>query len=364
MKQFNKFIPYIEKRLKQGVSNVSKLVLELKKQGFPGSYHTVYRHVREQTKINKLNKYRPSIRFETEPGEQAQVDWGSFGKIVVNGIKERLSAFVYVLSYSRAVYIEFTIHQDLKTLEECHKNAFTRLGIPRTILYDNMKTVVIKREKSGIVHYNPAFADFSKFYSFKIELCPRYWPRSKGKVEAAVKYLRNNFWQGMQYGKTFNSLEELNQKVEIWLETVANLRRHKTTLDLPKVRWETEKLRLKFPDPKRTYQTSFFQVRYSTKDGLVEYQHNYYSVPIQSARKKLLVEEKPKSGVPNLIIYFEDQIIAQHVLSKEKGKVFAKEEHLFPKGTKTKMAAKNKQYLVPTREVSYYDKLIGKTRNV
>lgn len=370
MTKIEKFAPLIEKLVRQGIS-VVKIVSEISKQGYAGKYHSVWRYVKNHKLDRELKKYKPSIRFETEPGEQAQVDWGSFGKIEVNGRKERLYAFVYVLGYSRAVYVEFAIHQDLKTLQECHKNAFATLGIPEIIVYDNMKTVVIRRDKrTGEPHYNPAFKDFADFYDFKIELCPPYWPRAKGKVEAAVKYLRNNFWQGMKYKKNFKTLEELNQSVKIWLETIANSRQHRTTHQLPNVRWEEEKPYLKFPDSERIYQVSPFQIRYSTKDGLLEYQHNYYSVPIDFARKKLFVEEKPKSGIPYLSIYFEDKIIAEHPLSAEKGKVFTKEEHLFPKSSKKKTFVKNKifsksknEHRVPTRDWSYYDELIAKAKN-
>lgn len=367
--QIEPFEKYIDRRLKEKVTNVKKILSELKDQGFEGSYATLNRYLQPKIKGLHAQHYKPSVRFETEPGDQAQVDWGSFGKIEVNGKEENLYAFVYILGYSRSTYVEFVTHQDVKTLEDCHKNAFKALGIPKTIVYDNMKTVVISREKLGDlekIHYNPAFCDFAKFYDFAIEACPPYWPRAKGKVEAAVKYVKINFWQGLRFPKNFKTLDELNEKVQIWLKTKANRRTHQTTGDMPQVRWEEEKPYLRFPDPNREYETSPFQVRHSTKDCRVLYKHNYYSIPIEYARKKLLVKERTKNGVRYLDIYFEDQIIAQHAVSEEKGKEITKQEHLFPKlaeNKKSKPVTAVKKQQVTLRPLSYYDTLIPKPKN-
>lgn len=217
-KNFEPFREYLILRLSKGISNSQKLFSEIKDKGFDGSYATLYRYLKRDlstfwkkqykknyqfTSLNSttnLNKYKRAIRFETEPGEQAQVDWGHFGEVIINGIKERLYCFVFILSYSRTSYIEFTTSQKLSVFENCHINTFKVLGIPNNIVYDNTKTVVLSNKKmpdgTRRVHLNLAFLDFANYYGFNIIVSPPYWPRNKGKVEANVKYVRNNFMQG------------------------------------------------------------------------------------------------------------------------------------------------------------------------
>lgn len=192
------FVLFLQKRRNQGVRNIQKLYTELQKQGYKGSYAQLYRYIKSLPKKDRDSK--PSIRVKTGPGEQAQVDWGYFGKINVNENTERLYAFIYVLGYSRMTYAEFTVRQTLQTLLNCHIHAFEKFGIPRTIVYDNMKTVVQKREKisknTDKLHFHPQFLDFARHYGFGIYACHPRWPREKGKVESRVKYVRNNFMDG------------------------------------------------------------------------------------------------------------------------------------------------------------------------
>lgn len=344
-------------------------------KGYAGSYATLYRHFKYLVNFKSISKYKPSIRFETEPGKQAQVDWGSFGKIKINNKLEQLYCFVCVLGFSRAMYIEFTIKQNLQTFEQCHIHAFEQLGIPQTIVYDNMKTVVLRREKlvNGIIepHYNPAFLDFTQHYGFLIKLCPVYWPRAKGKVESGVKYVRNNFAHGINFKNEFSSLEELNKKAAFWIDKVANVRTHRTTGEKPSERWLKEKPYLRSPKDLPVYETSPLVERNSTKDGLIQYKQNYYSVPPEFSRRKLFVKEINKSGVITIEIYYEDQIIVTHLLSTGRGEWIVEDEHLInsspplngrkPKKTSKREKLKARAPVVPARPLTYYDQLIPKS---
>lgn len=337
-KNLRPFKKYITQWLNAGSKNCSKLHRELKEQGYTGSYLTLYRYVKERKRERKIDR-RGSHRFETEPGNQAQVDWGSFSRIVINGRQERLYFFVYTLGYSRMAYVEFTIRQNVKTLLNCHIHAFEKLGIPETILYDNMKTVTLQREKLPNQQFrpifNPAFLDFANYYDFHIDLCRPYWPRTKGKVESGVKYVKMNLLEGMKFNKGFNTLEELNTKAINWLDTYANVRVHRTTGERPIDRWEKEKQYLKFPTFLPRYPTATFKERNSTSDGLVSYDSNFYSIPFQYSRRKLFIKEENHSGVQVIEIYFQDRKIATHALSREKGKWIVLEEHLERKFHKT-----------------------------
>lgn len=361
---------YLHLRIKKGVTNVKKLYQELIEKGYKGSYSSLNRYINLFLESNKSKNYRPSIRFETKPGEQAQVDWGECGHIEVNSKRQKLYCFIYILGFSREAYVEFTIRQNLQTLQECHIHAFNKLGIPKTILYDNPKTIVLKRKQvlgNERIYYNLSFLDFAQFYNFQIKLSPVYWPRTKGKVESGVNYVKNNFMQGMESGRDFKTLEELNKMGQLWLDTIANTRKHGTTGERPTDRYLKEKTYLQFPQKSRPYPTSPFLVRNSTKDAWFQYKSNFYSVPSDFARRKLLVKEINKSGIQSLDIYFEDRIIASHILSSGRGKLIVNEEHLISepilKGENI-VATKIKDKLtiptpqVVTRSMDYYKQLI------
>ncbi len=338
---------YIDIRLAEGVTNATKIFHELQARGYNKTYAAVLRHVHNAKRKTVLQKnVRPSIRFETQPGEQAQVDWGYFGKIEINGRIERLSCFIYVLGYSRAAYIEFTVKQNLQTLEQCHIHAFETLGIPRTIVYDNMKTVVLGRERLPDgkikIYLNPTFMELAKHYGFTVAPTAPYWPRAKGKVESMVKYVRNNFMQGMKYKKGFQSLDELNKKAKKWIKTYANAREHGTTKEKPIKRWLKEKPFLTFPNALFPYETATFQPRFSTKDGLVKYNSCEYPVPYKYARRKLWVKEIYKNGIAIIeISHEEDGLLATYYLSHERNKWISEKDALFFKSALRKRVTPN-----------------------
>lgn len=369
---------YINKRIKKGITNRKKLYRELQEKGYAGSYWMVNRYVKKILRQKDFRSYKPSIRFETQPGEQAQVDWASFGKIKVNGQVERLSCFVYILGYSRAAYIEFTIKQNLQTFLNCHLHAFERLGIPQTIVYDNVKTIVLKREKlpDGTYkpHFHPTFEDFSKYYDFKIHLCPPYWPRAKGKVEAMIKYIRNDFMQDMRLKRHFPSLkelqeqlEELNAKAATWVSQTADQRKHGTTGEKPADRFLREKPFLPSPESVPLYHLSPSREVYSAKDGSFSYKGNWYSVPKEFARKKLKVEEVTNHGVVSINVYYHGLLIATHPLSSEKGKWIIDPKHIMLKTSVKKKEKNSNPYkrksplpkpVIYTRGLNYYKKII------
>lgn len=381
---------YIIIRLKKGVSNGRKLYQELKDQGFNGSYSTFYRYLKEElgnywkessqkkSKFHRkkstisFTRYKTAIRFETEPGEQAQVDWGHFGEITLNGKIEKLYCFVFILSYSRTIYIELTTTQKLPVFEKCHINAFKALGIPKGIVYDNTKTVILSREKmpdgSKRVYYNLAFQDFAKYYGFKIIDSPPYWPRNKGKVEASVKYVRNNFMQGKTFIKNISSLEELNREAAGWSDKIANSRIHATTKEIPYARWDEEKKHLLFPNELPDYQVAPFFNRYSTKDQQVPYRQNFYSVPKEFAWRKVSIREVNNQGNTFIHIYHKGKLIAQHKLFTGNGRSIEDPKH-FQSTTESikNMTTNSKESLlwrnfpeVDVRPFSYYDKVILK----
>ena len=380
-KKLVNFEDYLDSMIKKGITNRSRLCSELEKLGYIGSYNSLNNYLNKKFPNKNYKKSKrfyikrsqsfkkPFIRFETKPGEQAQADWAYFGKIEINGRIERLYCFVYLLGWSRMRYIEFTIKQNLQTLLECHLHAFEKLGIPQEIVYDNMKAVVTKRTKlsNNLEHieYNLVFAEFAKHYGFNIRPHHPYHPQSKGKVERAIKYVRDNFWPGIKVGKGIESLEALNRKGEDWLENDVHTKINETTKEKPCDRFIKERKLLKSVTDFPSYETAIIQPVYSTEDGLVEYKSNSYHVPLKFARKKLYLKIFSPQGVGLVEVYYENELIAKYYLSYERYKWIKEGKALFFKDEPKKEISKTayrKQLLqnivVSTRPLTYYDKLI------
>lgn len=384
----NPFREYLILRIRKGVLNGQKLFLELKDQGFNGSYETLYRYLRNElgnywikpyrkshfynkrSSIN-LSKYKRAIRFETEPGQQAQVDWGHFKTVILNGKKKKLYCFVFILGYSRTTYIEFTTSADLSVFENCHINAFKTLGIPDGIVYDNTKTAILFNKKTPEgrrnIGLNLNFFDFARYYGFEIIASPPYWPRNKGKVEAGVKYVRNHFMQGVKFTKSVPSLTEFNKQGNIWINQVANNRVHSTTGEKPIDRWLNERVFLRFPNNLPDYQISPSVTRFSTKDQFIQYKQNFYSVPKEYAWRKLFIKEVNLQGSKLVNIYFQIELIAQHNLCSERGKSIENPLH-FKKDIQYRNATIKQNHHqrnswknypeIPIRPFEYYDQLL------
>lgn len=298
------YVEYLKKRIEDGVLNASKLYDEIKRQGYEGSRSQLRAFVQPFRTVRQAQATR---RFETEPGEQAQVDWGHFGLINHHGHQRRLYAFVMTLGWSRAMYVEFTVSADAAWWLRCHQHAFHFFGgVPRVILHDNLKTAVLERDGDGRIHWNPRYLDFAHYYGFTPQACQPYRPQTKGKVESGVKYVRRNFWLGLY----FVDLADLNHQAQAWLDTVANVRMHGTTGEMPWLRLAAEQLQPILGKP--SYDTSLLSHRRSSADGLISYDGNYYSVPASYHQQLLLVRETEQAEL--IICTRQGAEIARHHL--------------------------------------------------
>jgi transposase len=305
------FLAYLRERWEQGVHNAAKLLGELRQRGYQGGYSRLREIVgpwRQQ------ERERAFVRFETAPGEQAQMDWSSFG----NALGARLYAFALTLSYSRYGYLEFTQRQDMETLLNCLVHAFHYFGgVPRSILTDNMKTVVLDR-LDGQVRFHPRFLDFASYYGVLPQVCHPYRPQTKGKIESALGYVKKNFWPGID----FHSLADLNQQARLWLEA-ANGRKHGTTGEIPRERFLQE--RLLAIDRQPDYDTSYVTYREVAKDCLLSYRGNRYSVPHRYAGKRVVVRQAVDGEL--LRVYHQQELIAAHPLASGKHQMVVEAEH-------------------------------------
>ena len=309
------FKDYVRHRMGEGCLNAVVLFDEIKTQGYRGSLTTLRNFMRP---LRPEMQSKVTERFETPPGRQAQVDWGQF-IVDWHGKKKRLYAFVMVLGYSRMMYVEFTEDEKLETLMGCHLRAMQYFGgTTETCLYDNMKTVVTGVDEQGEVVWNQRFAAFADHHGFILKRCQPYRARTKGKVENGVKYVRQNFWPRV---KTFKDLHNLNIQVRMWMDTVANVRVHGTTYEVPQERWRHESLR-------RFNFIPFEQVeRYARKvafDACVSFEANRYSVPFAYAGHTVHVQDE-KNGV--IRIYDGNQLIAEHTKATGKYQVIKNKKH-------------------------------------
>ncbi len=221
------FKKYIRARLEKFDLPATVLFGELKKLGYRGGLTILRELVRP---LKEEFTRRVTERFETLPGQQAQIDWGECGMITVGGERKKLYVFVMVSGYSRMMYARFTTSSRLPVLLACLTRALGALGIPREILVDNMKQAVEQHDvTTGVVRWNQQFLDFADHHGYLPVASPPYWPRVKGKVERGVGYIKTSFLEG----RSFSDLDDLNRQLDVWLDTVANVRTHGTTRERP-----------------------------------------------------------------------------------------------------------------------------------
>jgi transposase len=298
------FIPHLKQRIAEGVVNCNKLLAEIRQQGYQGGKSLVKNFVQP---YRATRQPVATVRFETEPGQQAQVDWGHFGFIEHHGSRHRLYAFVMTLGWSRTSYLEFTISADAAWWLRCHVHAFEYFGgVPRVVLHDNLKTAVLERTAAGAIHWHPRYLDFAGYYGFSPRACQPYRAQTKGKVEAGVKYVRRNFWPGLK----FCDLADLNRQARDWLDGTANVRVHGTTGAVPFERLPLEHLPGLLDKP--AYDTSLISFRRVTRDCLVSYDSNYYSVPAAYAGKTLKLRATEDGQLS--ILNAQDEPIAEYQL--------------------------------------------------
>ena len=169
----------------------------LRPMGFGGSYEIVKRAVHDIKDERQRVAY---MRFETEPGYQAQVDFGEFQFDRADGTIGKVYLFSMILGFSRRIYSEFIVRCDLPTFLDCHIHAFDHFGgVTEEILYDRMKNVFIGKV-AGKNKFNDTLMGFALHYGFKPQVAPPYAAWVKGKVERPYHFIREGFWRG--YGFT------------------------------------------------------------------------------------------------------------------------------------------------------------------
>ena len=299
---------YIRSRLEFYDLPATVLLRELRKRGYKGGITILKDFIRP---IKMAHVQRIVDRFETKPGRQAQMDWSPCGYIWHQGRRRKLSLFALVLGYSRMIWARFVVSERRPVLMECLEKAFRELGgIPWELLIDNMKSAVaIARTKNHPAVLQPAFLDFSEHWGFETLACPPYWPRTKGKIERGIGYIKKSFLEGL----SFTDLEDLNSQLRIWLAEVANIRIHGTTKERPIDRFPVDLAAMQPFKARAPYPALIRVTRRADHDGRISFQGVRYSIDpeILNSRRGILVTVQV-SAEEEIRIYHEDRLVGVH----------------------------------------------------
>lgn len=281
---------------------------KLKDLGCPIGYSAIKRYVKKIRLQSDI-----CVRFHSNPGEEAQVDFGYVGLMPDSKSGRRKKAWVFNmrLSYSRFDYYEVVFDQTVETFIRCHENAFRSFGgVPQVVKIDNLKAGILEAHFYESI-YQRVYKQFADYYGFYALPCRVRQPQEKGKVESGIKYIKNNFFAGRQ----FKTYREVCRQLQDWMDTYCHERIHGTTKEKPRLLFEQkEKTSLK-PLPIKSFYMGFRGQRKVHKDCHIIVDHNFYSVPFNYVGKHVEVEENAKE----IKIFYEDKQIALHARREGKG---------------------------------------------
>ena len=280
---------------------------ELKNKGYNLSYRSLSRYIRSHNIKNTT-----CVRFHTEPGEEAQVDFGYIGKrFDSNGKSRKAYVFNMRLSYSRYDYYEVVFDQKIETWIQCHINAFNYFGgVPKVIKLDNLKAGVLDANFYEPI-YQKEYKQMADHYNCLLSPCRPYQPQEKGKVESGIKYVKNNFFAG----RNFSSYPDMEKHLNQWLSK-ANTRIHGTTKKAPSELFANKELLCLLKLPTAEFELESLHYRKVAKDCHVSVENNYYSVPSKYVAREVILS----LGNKVIKIYFQEELIATHPRSKGVGK--------------------------------------------
>jgi transposase len=215
------------------------------------------------------------LRRRTFPGEEAQVDWGSFGHITVGTARRALSAFVMVLAYSRMLFLRFFLDQSLESFLRGHVEGFASLGgVPRLALYDNLKSAVLDRHAQA-VRFNPRLLELAAHYHFAPRACRPARGNEKGGVERAIRYVRDSFFAG----RPFTTLADFNAQARAWCQQVAAQRRWPGDDRITVAEAFAQESPRLLPLPVHPFDTDLVLSVHSHKTIYLRFDLNEYSIP-------------------------------------------------------------------------------------
>jgi transposase len=317
--QLDPYKPFVLTTLEQYPRlRATRLWQMLRARGYPGSARQVRHYVRT---VRPRPVGEAFLRLTTLPGEQGQVDWAHFGVLPIGHARRPLWCFLLVLAWSRALFARFCLEQTLESFLRAHVLAFETLGgIPRVLLYDNLKSVVLERVGDHI-RFHPRLLEFAGHYHFAPQPCAVARGNEKGRVERTIRYLRDSFFAA----RHFTSVDDLNAQLATWVAETAHTRpcpgdpeRRPVALAL-----EEERPRL-LPVPAHPFPCELVRPVVSGKTPYVRFDGNDYSIPYRFVRRPVTLV------VSDTLVRVLDGAtdLARHPRSWDRGQVLEAADHL------------------------------------
>ena len=259
------------------------------------------------------------LRLTALPGEEGQVDWGHFGHVTIGCARRPVMAFVMVLSHARAIHAEFFLDQAMESFLLGHVRAFDAFGgVPRRLLYDNLKSAVLERAGQA-VRFNPRLLEFAGHYHFMARPCAPARGNEKGRVERQIRYLRDSFFAA----RTFVDIADLQRQFLIWRDDIAHQRSHPDDKTRTVAEVLSEERRLLVPLPAHPFDTTRVIAVRVDKQPYIRFDGNRYSVPHELVRKSVTV-----AATFDLVRVLDGATeMARHQRSWSKGEVIEDRRH-------------------------------------
>jgi transposase len=312
------FIPLIVETLEKYPRLTAVRLYEMaRERGYAGSPDHFRRVVARHRPRKPAEAFQ---RLTTLPGEQAQVDWAHFGRVQVGQAVRKLYAFVMVLSWSRHVTVRFFLGSSMPYFLRGHVDAFERFGgVPRVLLYDNLKSAVLERHGDA-VRFNPKLLELAAHYHFEPRPVAVARGNEKGRVERMIRYLRNSFFEARKW----SDVDDLNRQVAAWADNVAANRpcpqdRSRSVVEM----FQQERAQLlalaedAFPTDERV-EVDVGKTPYARFDL------NDYSVPHNFNRHTLVV----LANLHTVRLLDGDDVIAEHPRCWDRGRQLEDPEHV------------------------------------
>jgi transposase len=312
------YLPFVLKTLEQYPKlTASRLYAMVRERGYSGG-EDHFRHL--------IAHHRPHpqpeayLRLKTLPGEQAQTDWGHFGKLTIGKAERTLMAFVMVLSFSRAIFLRFFLDARMANFLRGHEAPFTAWGgLPRVVLYDNLKSVVLERQGDAI-RFHPTLLEFAAHYRFEPRPVAVARGNEKGHVERAIRHIRDSFFAARQW----RDLDELNAQAAAWCQGQAADRPcpEERSMSVRDALAQEQPRLLALPE--NPFPTDECEPVSAGKTPYVRFDCNDYSIPPTHVRRTLSVVASP-TEVP---VLDGTEVIAAHARSYDKGEQVEDPAHI------------------------------------
>jgi transposase len=290
------------------------------------------------------------LRLRTLPGEQAQVDWGHFGKIQIGAAERTLWAFVMVLSWSRHIFLRFYLSAAMPSFLRGHVDAFRFFGgVPRVVLYDNLKSAVLERAGQA-VHFNPTLLELSAHYRYEPRPVAPARGNEKGRVERAIRYVRDNFFAARKW----SSIDDLNAQAETWVNGDAATRRWPEERSRQVRAAFAEEKSLLMPLPEHEFPSDERVEVDVGKTPYARFDLNDYSVPHDRVRRTLVVV----ASLDTVRVLDGATVVATHARTWDRGQQVEDPQHISALVADKSLARRGRGHTRLTRAVPHAEQLL------